>query len=114
MLFSTVIFAVLATSENLADAGDVRLKGFLGERLDTMIERHVIARDVDYLTEVFAEKTERGNRWQTEFWGKYMHSAVPYRSYSGSPELQSAIDRSVDAILSSQEPNGYIGNSTLR
>lgn len=110
MLLLPVIFAVLTTSENLADVGDIRLKGFLGERLDAMVERHVIARDVGYLTKVFAEKTERGNRWQTEFWGKYMHSAVPYQSYSGSSPLGEAIIRGVADILASQEPAGYIGN----
>ena len=57
-----------------AGAGSVRLKGALGERLDRMIERHVLATDVDYITAPFLEKTERGEKWQTEFWGKYMHS----------------------------------------
>lgn len=111
MTILPIALAVLAASESLvSDVGDVRLKGILGERLDAMIAHHVVGRDVDYITKVFAEKTERGNRWQTEFWGKYMHAAVPYRFYSNSPELQAAIDKSVDAILSSQEPNGYIGN----
>ena len=99
-----------------ADIGDVRLKGYLGERLDTMILRHVIGTDVDYITAPFLEKTERRGWWQSEFWGKYMHSAVPYLQYleSGATGngavLKNSIDRGVERILASQEQNGYIGN----
>ncbi len=90
--------------------GNVRLKGWLGDRLDTMIERHVVGTDVDYITAPFLEKTERHGWWQTEFWGKYMHSAVPYLVYSGSERLRTSVERGVSRILSSQEPEGYIGN----
>lgn len=90
--------------------GEVRLKGVLGKRLDALIDNYVAATDVDYITACFPEKTERRRWWQTEFWGKYMHSAVPYAAYSESRRLDAAIEKSVDRILSSQEPNGYIGN----
>jgi DUF1680 family protein len=95
---------------SFADIGDVKLKGYLGERLDAMIKNHVISRDVDYITAPFFEKTERQWRWQTEFWGKWMHSAVPYIAYTGSEKLKSSVDYSIDRILSTQEPSGYIGN----
>ena len=106
------------TPNSSADIGNVRLKGFLGERLDTMIERHVIATDVDYITAPFLEKTETKRWWQTEFWGKWMHAAVPYLMYAGNgewgtgngAELKRKIDRGIDRILSSQENSGYIGN----
>ena len=75
-----------------------------------MIERHVIGTDIDYITAPFLEKTERRLWWQSEFWGKYMHSAVPYFSYCSSPELRSDIERGIDRMISSQEPCGYIGN----
>ena len=50
--------AFAAFGDFLGNIGDVRLKGYLGERLDAMIERHVAARDVDYITAPFLEKTE--------------------------------------------------------
>ena len=95
--------------------GDVQLKGYLGERLEAMIERHVVGTDVDYITAPFLEKTERRYWWQSEFWGKYMHSAVPYSMYLEGgkwtrEELKGRIERGVDRMLSSQEPCGYIGN----
>ena len=72
--------------------GDVRLKGPMGERLNKMIEHHLKATDVDYITAPFLEKTERGRRWQTEFWGKFMHAAMPFWTYTQDPELRRHID----------------------
>ena len=90
--------------------GDARLKGYLGERLDAMVLRHVAAQDVDYITAPFLEKTETRGWWQAEFWGKWMHSAPRYLAYSGNAALRESIERGIDRILSSQEPCGYIGN----
>ena len=75
-------FAVFgASSDLLGNIGDVRLKGYLGKRLDAMIANHVAGQDVDYITAPFMEKTETKGWWQTEFWGKWMHSAVPYAKW---------------------------------
>jgi DUF1680 family protein len=105
------IIAIICFSLTLfAEIGEVRLKGPLGERLDKMITQHVVGTDVDYITAPFAEKTERRLWWQSEFWGKYMHSAVPYLAYSGSEKLRANIDRGIVRMLSTQEPCGYIGN----
>lgn len=92
------------------DIGDVQLKGYLGDRLNAMISRHVIGTDVDYITAPFLEKTETKGWWQTEFWGKYMHSAMPYLQYTGSAKLKSDVDRGIARMLASQEACGYIGN----
>ena len=124
MISSLVIATALVSFENVTDGmASVRLKGFLGERLDAMVERHVAACDVDYITDVFAYATERGNRWQTEFWGKWMHSSAPYLGYVAdeklrmengkcriADELRIKIERGIDRILDSQEECGYIGN----
>ncbi|MCR5752972.1 MAG: glycoside hydrolase family 127 protein [Kiritimatiellae bacterium] len=102
--------AAMAVGGSLADCGTARLKGYLGERLDAMIANHVAATDVDYITAPFLEKTESKRWWQTEFWGKWMHSAVPYLGYCGSEKLRASIDRGVERMIASQELNGYIGN----
>ena len=106
----TLILATATFVNSSAGIGDVRLKGYLGDRLDAMIRNHVSGTDVDYITAPFMEKTETKNWWQTEFWGKFMHSAVPYQKYCGCAALAEKIDRGIDRILASQEPNGYIGN----
>ena len=103
-------FMLVAALPIAASADGTRLKGYVGGRLDAMVERHVAACDVGYLVAPFADKTDRKYRWKTEFWGKYMHSAVPYARYSGSARLCESIERGIDGILASQEPSGYIGN----
>ena len=105
-----VFAAVVANADSLDNIGNVRLKGPLGERLDRMIEGHVAGTDVDYITAPFLEKTETKFWWQSEFWGKYMHSAVPYAKYSGSPKILADIERGISRMLASQEKDGYIGN----
>ena len=114
---------VFAAGDSLDNMGNVRLKGYLGERLDAMIANHVAAQDVDYITAPFMEKTERRGWWQTEFWGKWMHSSVAYLRYATdekckvesvkckvAEELCSKIERGIERVLASQEPSGYIGN----
>ena len=105
-----IFFAAALTSILHGEIGDVKLKGRLGNYLDKMILQHVIETDVDYITAPFFEKTERRLWWQTEFWGKYMHSAVPYLTYTGSDRLKKSIDRGIERIISTQEKSGYIGN----
>ena len=56
-----------ASGDLLGNIGDVRLKGYLGKRLDAMVANHVAGQDVDYITATFMEKTERKGWWQTEF-----------------------------------------------
>ena len=108
---SIVMFGVAGlVSAAFAEIGDVQLKGYLGERLGRMIERHVADTDVDYITAPFLEKVERRFWWQSEFWGKYMHSAVPYLKYTRSARIRENLERSVRRMVSSQEKCGYIGN----
>jgi len=105
-----------ALADSIDNIGNVRLKGFLGERLDAMVANHVGAQDVDYITAPFIEKTETKGWWQTEFWGKWMHSSVAYLRYATdekckvAEELCSKIERGIERMLASQEPSGYIGN----
>ena len=107
-------FALATSRDSIDNIGETRLNGPLGEKLDRMVAGHVIGTDVDYITAPFLEKTETKGWWQTEFWGKWMHSAVPYsklESQVGVGEtLQSKIERGIERILSSQEECGYIGN----
>lgn len=105
-----ILCAATAGANAADEVAHVKLKGYLGERLDAMIERHVIGTDVDYITAAYREKTETKGWWQTEFWGKWMHSAVPYIAYAKSAKLQASVDRGIDRMIGSQESNGYIGN----
>ena len=103
-------FALAASRDSIDNIGETRLKGPLGEKLDRMIERHVLGTDLNYITAPFMEKTETKGWWQTEFWGKWMHSAIPYSHYAPSDRMYNAIETGIGRILESQEPSGYIGN----
>ena len=103
-------FALAASRDSIDNIGETRLKGPLGEKLDRMIERHVLGTDPNYITAPFMEKTETKGWWQTEFWGKWMHSAIPYSHYAPSDKMYNAIETGIGNILESQEPSGYIGN----
>jgi len=103
-------FAASASPVTLAEYGDVRLKGPIGDRLEKVVRNHVIATDTEYITAPFLEKAERRGWWQTEFWGKYMHSAMPFWVYTHDARLKAHIEEGLDNILKSQEQSGYIGN----
>ena len=77
----TVSAVVAALAALAGGAGEVRLRGPEGARLDACIERNVAKTDPLYLAECFSRRNE-SRLWQSEFWGKYMHSAVPYWQYT--------------------------------
>ena len=89
--------------------GAVKVDGPYGAQLDRMIRNHVTATDAVKLASLFGEHSKEP-LWQTEFWGKYMHSAVPLWKYSGSRELGEKIVAGVKELLTHQESSGYLGN----
>lgn len=91
--------------------GDVRIGGYLGGRLDACVERSVKPTDGMYLVSPFRSKKET-RTWQTEFWGKWMLSAVPLAGYTGDAGLRENIAESVRGLLETQRADGYIGNYT--
>ena len=106
----SALVALGAWAATSANINDVRLKGYVGERLDACIRNHVMETDVTYLTDCFFDRTETRNVWQTEFWGKYMHAAMPFAGYTACPRLRSAVDAGLDRVVAAQTPDGYIGN----
>ena len=95
-----------ATGDLLGNIGDVQLKGYLGKRLDAMIANHVAGQDVDYITAVFQEKTERRRWWQTEFWGKWIISACRAARYEHDDEMVEFIRRGCYALIETADEDG--------
>ncbi|WP_080904445.1 glycoside hydrolase family 127 protein [Parabacteroides sp. Marseille-P3160] len=87
----------------------IELSGYLGRSVDNCIEHRVKAQDVDHLVEPFRHKEET-SRWQSEFWGKWVQGAIASYRYNKDPELYKIISESVESLLKTQLPNGYIGN----
>ena len=64
-------------------AQNIKLKGYPGEKIDLCISRRIISQDIDHLIEPFHLKNETW-AWQSEFWGKWMLSAVAaWKYYTG-------------------------------
>lgn len=89
----------------------VKIEGYLGDKIDLCIDRRIKPQDVDHLIEPFRHKEET-RLWQSEFWGKWIQSAISAYEYNHDPELLTIIKNAVTGLLATQMPNGYIGNYT--
>lgn len=69
----------------------------------------IVQQDIDHLVEPFRHRTET-HRWQSEFWGKWITSAIAAQRYAPSPALDSLLRKAVDKLIATQTPDGYIGN----
>ena len=93
----------------LFEPSSTRIEGYLGEKIDLVIDRRIKSEDPGYLVEPFRHK-EENHLWQTEFWGKWMLSAAGAYNYNQDSELLSLMEKGVKGLLSTQMPDGYIGN----
>lgn len=87
----------------------IHIDGFVGNRINTCIEQRVKKQDVAALVEPFRHMTE-GDRWQSEFFGKWLLGAIASYEYSQDPELLQIIRQAVAQFLEVQQADGYIGN----
>ena len=81
----------------------------MGEKINLVIEKRIKSQDVDYLVEPFRHKNET-HLWQSEFWGKWIQSAIASYDYNLDPGMLNIIKISVSKLLDTQMPSGYIGN----
>ena len=79
------------------------------ELFEKAYERHLVATDAESLARYFEQHDETW-QWQTEFWGKYMHSAAPLAKRYPNERLDRHIRESAKIVMDAQLPNGYIGN----
>ena len=98
-----------AKNDTLFPAQSASMKGFVGEKLDASYQNRILAQDVNRLVEPFRNRTE-DRCWQSEFWGKWFTSAVLAYRYRPEPQLKAKLDQAVSGLLSTQTPDGYIGN----
>lgn len=87
----------------------IEIRGYPGQRINDCIEKRIKSQDIDHLIEQFKHKDETWC-WQTEFWGKWMLSAVAAYKHKQDKALLDIMRYAVDGLLKTQLPNGYIGN----
>lgn len=103
-------FAYLVNDKLIA-ADAAAMQGFIGNKLNLSYTNRILAQNVDHLVEPFKHRTET-HLWQTEFWGKWFTSAVLAYRYHPTPELKKVLQSAVTELISTQTPDGYIGNYT--
>ncbi len=89
--------------------GATRMEGYLGGKIDLCIAQRIKKADVEHLVEPFRHRNE-SNFWQSEFWGKWMLSAVGAYEYRRDPKLRAMMENAVSKLIATQTPDGYIGN----
>ncbi len=89
--------------------GTIKIGGVLGEKMNLVIERRIMAQDEEYLVDPFRHKDET-RLWQSEFWGKWILSAVAAFEYNKDPKLLAIIRKGASDLIATQMPSGYIGN----
>lgn len=85
------------------------MRGYLGDKINLCIHERIKKQDFEQLIEPFKTRNET-RLWQTEFWGKWMLSAVAAYEYNHDPELLVIIHNAVSGLLATQTSDGYIGN----
>lgn len=88
---------------------NIKFGGHVGQDINDCFTHRVLGENTEELVEPFRHKKEK-NQWQTEFWGKWMLGAVDMYRYTHSRELYDKMRASVDEIIATQQPDGYIGN----
>lgn len=91
------------------ESSNIQMKGYLGDKIDLCIAQRIKKQDVQMLVDPFKTRKET-NRWQTEFWGKWILSAIAAYEYNHDPEMLAIIRNAVTGLLATQTPDGYIGN----
>jgi uncharacterized protein len=93
----------------LKTADQAIIGGYIGERLDASYQNRILAQDIDRLIAPFRNRTETWC-WQSEFWGKWITSAILAYRYQPKPQLKDVLDKAVAGLMATQTPDGYIGN----
>ncbi len=89
-------------------SGAVKLGGHLGEQIDLCLRARIEAQDVGELIGPFRERRDV-TEWRSEFWGKWITSAIDGWRYSGDSTLRALDERAVAELIRTQTPDGYIG-----
>ncbi len=88
--------------------GNVRLTGWMGQRIDGSESNRLVKIDVDRLLEGFRQRPGR-QEWEGEHIGKWLHAATLAWAHSGDPALRAKLDAAVLELQKCQLPDGYLG-----
>ena len=102
-----------------AELEHVRLEGPIAQQLDFLIRERITS---DFAKQTIYQETENAlrervddaeiiiGRWKGEFWGKWIISACRVCRYLNDPSLKSFIHKAALNVISTADPDGYIGS----
>jgi uncharacterized protein len=88
--------------------GDVRLEGWLGERVLLNEQNRLRTVDLEPFLAGFRHKPGT-HPWIGEHIGKWMHAATLAWAYTGDAQLRQKLDYAAAALMKAQEKDGYLG-----
>lgn len=91
-----------------APAGAVALQGHLGQEIDLCVRNRVATQDIEEIVQPFRDRKDK-TEWRSEFWGKWITSAIEAYRMRPDPLLRATIDRAVKELIATQTADGYIG-----
>ena len=103
------VIPLVADKLQTVSANATQIEGYLGDKIDLCIDQRIKKQDTDYLIEPFLHREET-HLWQTEFWGKWILSAIAAWDNKRDPDLLKVIQHAVSGLIATQTPDGYIGN----
>jgi len=87
---------------------DVRMEGYLGQRVNNNEKARLLVVNEDELLAGFRQRPGKQD-WIGEHVGKFLHAATLAWVNTGDPELRAKIDRVAAGLIKTQEPDGYLG-----
>lgn len=103
------VIPLVADKLQTVSANATQIEGYLGDKIDLCIDQRIKKQDADDLIEPFLHREET-QLWQTEFWGKWVLSAIAAWDNKRDPDLLKVIQHAVSGLIATQTPDGYIGN----
>ena len=88
------------------------LGGLFAARMRTNVEGRLLQIDAKAFLSGFVHRDQAGEfegAWVGEHAGKFLDAACNALRYRDLPELRSSVDRVARSLISSQEPDGYLG-----
>lgn len=87
---------------------DVRIAGWLGERISVNATGRLTSIDLEPLLAGFRQKPG-AQAWIGEHLGKWIHAATLAWASTGDRELKQRLDYAARALMATQEADGYLG-----
>lgn len=91
-----------------ADLGKTEYQGWIADRMNINVEKRLLQLDLDMILDPFVNRPGK-QWWAGEHVGKYLHAATHAWRFTGDDRLKARMDSTVNKLISTQLPNGYLG-----